>query len=708
MLLALRRTIGLARQSRAWRPATARLLLEQAVHRRRNEHAGLRDEDHLRAAADWLERAQDATHDGGVSGRYHIGTGWSSSYPETTGYLIPTLMSLADALGEERFRERAARCVEFLDQVQLATGAFPAGEVHENRTTPSVFNSAQILHGIVQFHLATGDERALGMARRAADWLVAQQDEDGAFRKHAYNELPVAYASHASCWIAEAGAALGEPRWLESARRHLDWTLAQCDPTTGWFDHMGFDARDASERMAVTHTIAYTLWGILHTSVILGRADGVAAVRRAATAIARRLELSRRLPGVLDCQWRGRARFTCLTGNAQMALIWLRLHAMEQDFVLLNAALKAIDDVKAAQPMSHPNLGIRGGIPGSDPVWGDYIRFALPNWAAKYFVDALLAKRAALSRVGDRARDRWQLPADVPHTLPPAAFASGQPLRVVLYTRDGSHKVPQMIERWSAWGFRPAAVVVETVPVASASRRIITRVRDDGVGPLVRRFVGPRSTSAAMPAPVAASEPALRDVAALCATRRIPVVRVGRLDEPASIEAVRDLRPDLAIHAGAGILRGPLLAIPRLGTLNAHMGLLPWYRGMNVAEWARFGGGTVGCTVHLVDPGIDTGDILCTRATDARHAGSIAELRAMVDRDQMDLLGAVVGWIIDAGTLPARRAQRPDEGKQFFRMHPELARVLERELSDGIAMGAPNESQALRSTARATSAMAGV
>ena len=32
----------------------------------------------------------------------------------------------------------------------------------------------------------------------------------------------------------------------------------------------------------------------------------------------------------------------------------------------------------------------RGGIAGSSPIWGDYSRFEYPNWAAKFFADALM------------------------------------------------------------------------------------------------------------------------------------------------------------------------------------------------------------------------------------------------------------------------------------------------------------------------------
>ena len=37
-----------------------------------------------------------------------------------------------------------------------------------------------------------------------------------------------------------------------------------------------------------------------------------------------------------------------------------------------------------------------GGLPGSFPTWGQYMRFALPNWAAKFYLDALLLQTAGV------------------------------------------------------------------------------------------------------------------------------------------------------------------------------------------------------------------------------------------------------------------------------------------------------------------------
>src|SRR5207245_7757208 len=128
----VRRLVGEVWHARAWRPEHARLLWSQLAHRPGYPDARLTDRDHLRAAADWLCRAQDAMPDGGVCGRYSLKTGWSSSYPETTGYVIPTFLALAQEFRDNRFEDRAARAVGFLLSVQLRDGAFRAGDIRHH------------------------------------------------------------------------------------------------------------------------------------------------------------------------------------------------------------------------------------------------------------------------------------------------------------------------------------------------------------------------------------------------------------------------------------------------------------------------------------------------------------------------------------------------------------------------------------------------
>ncbi len=629
----------------------------------------------MRAAAQWLTAAQDSQSDGGVAGRYQLNRGWTSSYPETTGYIVPTFLALSRAFPEAGFRERAERAVGFLLSVQLPEGGFPGLEIADNRTAPSPFNTAQILHGLTAWHRETGDEEVRIAAGRAVQWLLGLQDPDGAFRRYAYEDRVSTYSAYLACRLAEWGDYAGDRAALAAASRHLDWTLAH-RRSNDWIALAGFDEEQHQADEAFTHTIAYTIAGILSTAETLGRNDGIAAAAVAAERLARRLELSRFLPGLIGSDWRGRSRYTCLTGNCQMALIWFRLHGLSRNLRLVNAALKAIDLVKLAQPMRNANSGLFGGIPGSDPVDGSYIEGAVPNWAAKYFIDALLEKRRVLSEL----RTEPAKPAATAGTprgpiVARSASAPGHRLNILLLTTARSQKVPQMLTAWRGRDIGDLTVVVEHPAAEPAAARLRRRLRNEGLSWITTRL----ST-----ANIGAAEPAVQDgapvdVPTYCRSRGIAFLETGPLDSVDAVPRIKALGPDLGIHAGAGLLRRPLIDAFRLGVLNAHMGLLPAYRGMNVAEWAALERAPVGCTVHLIDTGIDTGPVLATQEVDIAGCGSIAALRDIVDRAQLALLGDIVESIV-GGRMPEPLPAAEPPGPQYFHMHEDLAAILEARL----------------------------
>ena len=88
----------------------------------------------------------------------------------------------------------------------------------------------------------------------------------------------------------------------------------------------------------------------------------------------------------------------------------------------------------------------------------------------------------------------------------------------------------------------------------------------------------------------------------------------------------------------------------------------------------------MGCTVHLIDAGIDTGAIITTREADVSAAKSIADMRSIVDKIQLELLADTCADIAATGSLPPLKTQRADDGRQYFRMHPELSAILEERL----------------------------
>ena len=95
-------------------------------------------------------------------------------------------------------------------------------------------------------------------------------------------------------------------------------------------------------------------------------------------------------------------------------------------------------------------------------------------------------------------------------------------------------------------------------------------------------------------------------------------IRVVSLPDPNTgegLEAIQKFRPDLILTIRYGaILKLPVIAIPRLGVLNLHSGLLPAYRGVLATFRALMQGDPqLGCTLHYITDGtIDTGPIVDT------------------------------------------------------------------------------------------------
>lgn len=73
---------------------------------------------------------------------------------------------------------------------------------------------------------------------------------------------------------------------------------------------------------------------------------------------------------------------------------------------------------------------------------------------------------------------------------------------------------------------------------------------------------------------------------------------------------LRDKNYNICIQGGTGILRKGIIQSFSLGILNFHPGDLPRYRGCSAPEWQIYEGNEVICTCHLIDEGIDTGDIV--------------------------------------------------------------------------------------------------
>ena len=138
------------------------------------------------------------------------------------------------------------------------------------------------------------------------------------------------------------------------------------------------------------HTIAYSIQGILEAGIYLKSKKYIDAAKRAADALLRRQRNDGSLAGSFDKDWKSHVSWSCLTGNSQISIIWLRLYYLTKEKSYFDAAKKINNYVKSAQDVKSLNKGVNGGIKGAYPIYGWYAPFCYPNWAAKFFIDSLM------------------------------------------------------------------------------------------------------------------------------------------------------------------------------------------------------------------------------------------------------------------------------------------------------------------------------
>ena len=156
---------------------------------------------------------------------------------------------------------------------------------------------------------------------------------------------------------------------------------------------------------------------------------------------------------------------------------------------------------------------------------------------------------------------------------------------------------------------------------------------------------------------------------------------VGNHNDPDCREMLRANGPDLVVLGGTRILRPPLLAIPPRGTINAHPGLLPQLRGSSSVGWALYKDLPVGCTVHFVDAGIDTGPILLRRRLPVRGGESYEQIVRRVLTLSGNLMAEALEGLFE-GVLQAS-PQDPEVGETLRVIPPELLATAKRRLAEG-------------------------
>lgn len=350
-------------------------------------------EEALDNTIEWILNSFAVNGDGGSSAYYSLATGWKASYPETTGYIIPTLYDYYRYSNDENVLQIAKNAADWLLSIQSSEGGWQGLQVDVNYSL-RVFNSGMILDGLIATYKNTNNSKYLEAGIRGAKWVVSKMDNKGFFSDNnvygggAFDTLVLAGVLMVLQYMEDNDEKVFI---LNKVKFSLEVHGALQKENGSWGN-----CKCHVKSTMLLHHIAYTLDGLIICSDIIGNEKYYKKAKITARKLLSIFEVHGELASFYYLNWepykdiKNNKNSICLTGYAQISIVFQKIYRKENDLRYLNAALKINDILNRITNFNSKNKGLKYGVPGSYPIYGDYQKYQLVNWAAKYFAESLL------------------------------------------------------------------------------------------------------------------------------------------------------------------------------------------------------------------------------------------------------------------------------------------------------------------------------
>lgn len=148
----------------------------------------------------------------------------------------------------------------------------------------------------------------------------------------------------------------------------------------------------------------------------------------------------------------------------------------------------------------------------------------------------------------------------------------------------------------------------------------------------------------------------------------------SKLREPETLEAIRALKPDIAVSVFFGyILKRDFIDIFPHGVINLHPSYLPYNRGSCPNVWSIVDGTPAGVSLHYIDEGIDTGDIIARRRVEQKATDTGKTLYQRLEKECVALFRDI--WPIISSGRNQRTPQEDGGTLGRLRDLPEIAHI---------------------------------
>ncbi len=224
-------------------------------------------------------------------------------------------------------------------------------------------------------------------------------------------------------------------------------------------------------------------------------------------------------------------------------------------------------------------------------------------------------------------------------------------MRVILLTHGGADLVIEKCAALDDIDLVGVFIETRTTPQRTRIERLRRSVKYDGWAATARKMIKPDK-------PSNGTEDLTREAALRCG---INYTEVENYHSDTSIRLLRSAEADLGVIYGTNIIKEKVFSIPKLGSINLHQGLAPYYRGGPPVFWELFNGETeIGLTAHFVASKVDTGDIVLQRKFPLNYDPSFGgDFDAFIDNYRNGLREDSARLIADAvAAIAANRYDR--------------------------------------------------
>ena len=164
-------------------------------------------------------------------------------------------------------------------------------------------------------------------------------------------------------------------------------------------------------------------------------------------------------------------------------------------------------------------------------------------------------------------------------------------------------------------------------------------------------------------------------------------IKCGDINSPELIEFLKSIRPDIIAVLGSSVIRQEMISLPAAAMINIHSGLSPYYRGTWSHVWPLVHREPeyIGVTVHHVNAGIDSGDIIYQTRPRLERDDDLNSIFLKVVAEGIELMVKAIEELSNKGAIVSH-PQPGNTGKlyQMKDFNADVARTCLKNLEDGI------------------------